>query len=132
MNDYKIIAIKIFIASLSLITYGELSPLMKADSPAYELIVKPMLWIPLSILLAYIMVPIILLIIDNYIAYTLLSGVSLLRVAIELEGFLPPTSLRIATIILYILATFLSLTLAVEDLSSKIKGEILRLKWSQF
>ncbi|RLI11744.1 hypothetical protein DRO35_04525, partial [Candidatus Bathyarchaeota archaeon] len=86
----------------------------------------------LSILLAYIMVPIILLIIDNYIAYTLLSGVSLLRVAIELEEFLPPTSLRIATIILYILATFLSLTLAVEDLSSRIRGEILRLKWSQF
>ena len=132
MNDYKIIAIKIFIASLGLITYGELSPLVKADSPTYEFIVKPMLWIPLSILLAYIMVPIILLIIDNYMAYTLLSGASLLRVAIELEGFLPPTSLRIATVILYILATFLSLTLAVEDLSSRIRGEILRLKWSQF
>ena len=132
MNEYKIIAIKIFIASLSLITYGELSPLVKADSPTYKFIAKPMLWIPLSILLAYIMVPIILLIIDNYIAYTLLSGAYLLRVAIELEEFLPPTSLRIATIILYILATFLSLTLAVEDLSSRIRGEILRLKWSQF
>ena len=132
MNDYKIIAAKIFIASLSLITYGELSPLMKADSPTYEFIVKPMLWTPLSILLAYIVVPIILLIIDNYIAYTLLSGVSLLRVAIELEGVLPPTSLRTATIILYISAIFLSLTLAVEDLSSRIRGEILRLKWSQF
>ena len=132
MNDYKIIATKIFIASLGLITYGELSSLVKADSPTYEFIAKPMLWIPLSILLAYTIVPIILLIIDNYIAYTLLSGASLLRVAFELEGFLPPTSLRIVTIILYILATFLSLTLAVENLSSRIRGEILRLKWSQF
>ena len=132
MNNYRIVAIKIFIASLSLITYGELSPLMKTGSPACGVTVNSMLWMLLSILLAYIIAPIILLMINNYISYTLLSGIFILRVIIELGGFLPPISLRVAIVPLYVMAMFLSLTLAVENLSSRIRGEILRLEWSQF
>ena len=133
MNNSIIALIKIFIASLSLLTYGDFSPMLKNGSSLIGITVDSTLWLQLFIFLAYIVMPIIVLFINNYVSYTLLAGVFFLRPIIELVGAFPwPLSFHILIAPFYILAAFLSLILAVENISSKISGEILKLKWSQF
>jgi len=133
MNSHTIILIKLFIVSLGLVTYGNFSPMMRINSSASEIMIGPTLWPHLFMFLAYVAVPIIVLLINNYISYTMLAGMFLLRTIIELIGMFPsPFSLHMLIASLYIIATLLSLILAAENLSSKIRGEIFRLKWSQF
>ena len=133
MNSHKLVMIKIFIVSLSLLTYGDFSLMLKDDSSSIGITAGSAPWLQLCIFLAYIAMPIIVLLINNYVSYTLLAGVFLLRIMIEFMGIFPlPFGLHMLIAPLYILAAFLSLILAVENLSSKIRGEILRLRWSQF
>jgi len=133
MNDHTIAMIKIFIASLSLVAYGDFSSMLRISSSAAGVSMSPVLWFQLFMFLVYVTMPIIVLLINNYVSYTLLAGVFLLRIMIEFMGIFPLTfGLHMLIAPLYILAAFLSLILAVENLSSKIRGEILRLRWSQF
>jgi len=133
MNDHTIAMIKIFIASLSLVAYGDFSSMLRISSSAAGVSMSPVLWFQLFMFLVYVTMPIIVLLINNYVSYTLLAGVFLLRIMIEFMGIFPlPFGLHMLIAPLYILAAFLSLILAVENLSSKIRGEILRLRWSQF
>jgi len=133
MNNRVIVLIKIFIASLSLLTYGDFSPMLRDGSSLIGIPAGSALWLQLALFLAYIAMPIIALAINNYVSYTLLAGVFLLRPIIEFVGVLPWTiSFHILIAPLYILAALFSLILAIENISSKISGEVLRLKWSQF
>ena len=132
MNSHTIAIIKTFIVSLSLVAYGDFSSMLRINSSAAEIAMSPVLWLQLFMFLAYIAVPIIVLLINNYISYTLLMGVFLFRPIIELLGVFPWTFSFYIVIPLYIFAALFSLILAVEDASSKICGEIFRLKWSQF
>ncbi|RJS91061.1 hypothetical protein CW705_04465 [Candidatus Bathyarchaeota archaeon] len=131
MDSRKIAIIKIFLATTSLIAYGDFFPMIKITSPAVEASIDPILWLRISIFLVYVTMPIIALFLNNYIFYTLLTGVFLCRPIIELleaSWSLPFT----VTVPLYIVAAILSLILAIEDASSKVCGEIFKLKWSQF
>jgi len=133
MNNHKLVMIKIFIVSISLLTYGDFSIMLKDDSSSIGITAGSAPWLQLCIFLAYIAMPIIVLLINNYVSYTLLAGVFLLRPIIELVGAFPWTlSFHMVLAPFYILAAFFSLILAVENISSKISGEIFKLKWSQF
>ena len=130
MDNRKIAIIKIFLISLSLITCGEISCALKAES---GLPVDPPgsnLWLHLSILLTYAILPVIFILIDNYLLYILLTGAFALRGIIEFAWRI--TSFQMFIALLYIFAAFLSIILAAEKLSAKVRGEILSMKWSQF
>ena len=130
MDKSKIAIIKIFLISLSLITCGEISCALKAESDLPVDPLGPNLWLHLSILLTYAILPVIFILIDNHLLYVLLTGVFALRSIIEFVWRL--TSFQAFIALLYILAAFLSIILAAEKLSEKVRGEILSLKWSQF
>ncbi|MCD6537531.1 hypothetical protein J7L18_02830 [Candidatus Bathyarchaeota archaeon] len=130
MDNRKIAIIKIFLISLSLITCGEISCALKAESDFPVDPLGPNLWLHLSILLTYAILPVIFILIDNHLLYALLTGVFALRSIIEFVWRL--TSFQAFIALLYILAAFLSIILAAEKLSEKVRGEILSLKWSQF
>jgi glycerol-3-phosphate acyltransferase PlsY len=133
MKNRIVTLIKIFMISVSLLNYGYLSPMLRADSPEIEASLGPLLWLRLPIFLAYVTVPIIALLVNNYISYTLLTAFFLLRIIIEIAASSPFIfSFHLIIVSSYIFAAFLSLFLAAESFSSKIRGEILKLHWSQF
>ena len=77
--------------------------------------------------------PIIIMLIDNYASYAVLAGVFVLRTIIDSMNMFPSTfDYYFAFVPLYVAAAFLSLMLAVERLCSNLRGEILSLGWSQF
>jgi len=133
MDSRKIAIIKIFLASTSLVAYGDFFPMLRTDSSATTVIAGPILWLQLFVSLAYFTVPILALIANNYVSYTLLTGLFLPKSIIEFAGLLPSMfGLHMLMASLYIFAAFFSLILAVESLSSKVRGEIFKLNWSQF
>jgi len=130
MDNRKIAIIKIFLISLSLITCGEISCALKAEAGFPTDPLGSNLWLHLSILLTYAILPVIFILIDNHLLYILLTGAFALRSIIEFAWRL--TSFQTFIALLYIFAAFLSIILAAEKLSAKVRGEILSLKWSQF
>jgi len=131
MKSRTVTLIKIFIISVGLLNYGYLSPMLTADTSETTASLGPIIWLQLPIFLAYVTAPIIVLLINNYISYSLLTAFFLIRVIIEFAAS-SPFIFHLIIVSSYILAAFLSLLLAAESLSSKVRGEILRLHWSQF
>ena len=90
-------------------------------------------WWHVILLLVYLVFPILTVWLGNYALYTMVAGVSLVGVLVRILGvFTWIMDLQFVVVPLYVLAAALSLILAVDNVSSKVSGEILSLGWSQF
>jgi len=90
-------------------------------------------WWHLVLFLVYLVFPILTVCVDNYALYTMVTGASLVGILVRVFGvFTWITDLRFVLVPLYALAALLSLILAVENVASRVSGEILSLRWSQF
>ncbi len=83
--------------------------------------------------LAYMVLPLASVLVDNYALYVAVAGVSLVRIIVEvLRAFAWTTDLHLMLAPLYALAAILSLALATERVASEVSAEILSLEWSQY
>jgi len=90
-------------------------------------------WWHMILLLVYSVLPILTVCMGNYALYTMVAGVSLVGVLVRILGvFTWIMNLQFVVVPLYALTAVLSLILAVENVASKVSGEILSLRWSQF
>lgn len=90
-------------------------------------------WWHMILLLVYSVLPILTVCMGNYALYTMVAGVSLVGVLVRILGvFTWIMDLQSVVVPLYALTAVLSLILAVENVASRVSGEILSLRWSQF
>lgn len=90
-------------------------------------------WWHVVLFLVYLVFPILTVLIDSYALYTMVTGASLAGIVVRVFGvFTWITDLHFVLVPLYALAAFLSLVLAMENVASRVSGEILFLGWSQF
>jgi hypothetical protein len=86
------------------------------------------LWWYAVLSFAFVIVPVITVLIDNYALYVTVAGVSLVRILVEsFTLFSWATNVYFMFVPLYAMATVLSLFLAMEKVASKISAEILSL-----
>jgi hypothetical protein len=90
-------------------------------------------WWHVVLFLVYLVFPILTVLVDKYTLYTIVTGLSLVGVLVRaLRVFTWVTDFYLMLVPLYALAAVLSLILAVENVASRVSGEILSLEWSQF
>ena len=81
----------------------------------------------------FLVLPILILAMDNYFLYIILSGVYLFRILLESFAFIMWSSgLNLIYVPLYGLAVLICLGIAANKVSFEIAGKILSLSWSQF
>ena len=90
-------------------------------------------WWHIVLLLFYLVFPLLTVLVDNYAVYTMLAGVSVIGILVRvLRVFTWITDLHFILIPVYVISAGLSLILAMENVASRVSGEILSLGWSQF
>lgn len=89
-------------------------------------------WWSLILVLLYMVFPIIVILLNNYFLFVFLSGISIVRIFFEVCGILTWVPGPYLILPLYIIASALSLLLAIENVGSRASGEILKLMWSQY
>lgn len=90
-------------------------------------------WWHVVLFLVYSAFPILTVLMDNYTLYTMVMGISLAGIVVRaFRVFTWITDSHFVFVPLYAMAAFLSLILAVENVASRVSGEILSLGWSQF
>lgn len=81
----------------------------------------------------FLILPILIVAMDNYVLYLILSGAYLFRVLLESFAFIMWSSgLNLIYVPLYGLAVLICLGIAANKVSFEIAGKILSLSWSQF
>ena len=81
----------------------------------------------------FLILPILIVAMDNYILYLILSGAYLFRVLLESLTFIMwSSSPNLIYIPLYGLAVLICLGIATNKVSFEIAGKILSLSWAQF
>jgi hypothetical protein len=85
------------------------------------------------LLLAYLVFPVLTVLVGNYVLYGIVTGLSVVGILVRvLRVFTWVTDFYLILVPVYALAAVLSLVLAVENVASRVSGEILSLKWTQF
>ena len=83
--------------------------------------------------LTCLVLPVIAVLIDNYVLYVSVAGASVVRILAEaFRLFIWTTDFYLMLAPFYALAAVFCLVLAAEDVASKASGEILSSQWSQF
>jgi len=125
---------KIYVASFGLAYYEHFAPLVGIGETLIGAPSYPSSWSWHAILLlTYIVLPIAAVFVDNYASYMITAAVATIGILAEVFGvFVWTTSSYLVILPLSALAVVISSILAVEDVASKVSGEILQLRWSQF
>jgi hypothetical protein len=78
----------------------------------------------------FLILPILIISIDDYASYVILSGIYFVRILLELFTFIMWTNLHLIYIPLYTLATAICLAFAANKVSLEVASKILSLSWS--
>jgi hypothetical protein len=80
----------------------------------------------------FLIVPILIIAMDNYVAYLVLSGIYFARILLESFAIITwSPSLNFIYVPLYGLAIIFCLAIAANKISLEVAGKILNLSWSQ-
>nr|MDO8134622.1 hypothetical protein [Candidatus Njordarchaeum guaymaensis] len=133
MKGRSIALAKLYIVLLGLINYSYFAPLLSIDSSVTGIQTGLTSSWHLVVFIAYLVLPVIAVLMDNYALYVTLAGVLVVRAVAEAFGLFTWTSnLYLMVAPFYALAAVFCLLLAAEDVASKVSGEILSSQWSQF
>jgi len=124
---------KVYIVFFGLIHFSHIFSLFGIltldNAPPYE----SFWWWNVILSLTCMVLPVIAVLIDNYLLYVSVAAVSVVRILAEaFRLFIWTTDLYLMLAPFYALAAVFCLVLAAEDVASKVAGEILSSKWSQF
>jgi len=125
---------KIYMASFGLAHYEHFALFVDVDKTligAFSYLSS--WWWHVFLLLVYLGLPIAAVVVDNYVSYVIVAGVITVGILAELFGaFVLTTNFNLLVLAVSSLGAVISFILAIEDVASKVSGEILSLKWSQF
>ena len=132
MNPNLRILAKIYIAFFGLLHYGYFTTLLVPTSnPGHVSFSSTYLWSSTALLVAYMLLPLLAIIIDRYPLYFAVSVVCAARIPFEMFMTYVWTTTFALTILSCGLTTLLCLLLAVDDVALNVAGEILTIESSR-
>ena len=123
---------KIYLVLLAFVNSIVVLGIFGVNEPVYPDPLSFWAWNLVSIAI-FLVLPILIVAMDNYVLYLILSGAYLFRILLESFAFIMWSSgLNLIYVPLYGLAVLICLGIAANKVSFEIAGKILSLSWSQF